>query len=500
MRYIKALSAAALVLSLCGCEKMSYFQVNPNAPTVADPSLEFSNIEQIAFNTISTDAGLASRQLVYTQSASLAQYYGWQRGSMSYGNISQVVKMQQEAVRTGKMSYYYLGKFFTDYFIIGMTETFGDIPYSQMMQSMADNNYDSSATRPVYDLQHDVYLGVLNDLKIASDSLIDNGDALEGDLIYGGNITQWKQLINSFTLRVLMSLSLKTSDATLNIQQRFSNIVSNPTAYPLMGSNNDNGALPFYNITGNQYPDYNNNSLKTDFYLDSSFVHLLQGLNDPRLFVYGEPTPNAAAANLPSTDFNAYGGLWGSGDLSYNITKRGDGEASAINNRYAYDPINEPSLLMGYSELQFILAEAVVRGWISGSANTYYMNGIQASLAFSDYNTTYSAADIQNYVGQPSVTLQNSTAIQQIITQKYISMFMNVGWQPFYEYLRTGYPTLEVTGTGIINQVNGVNAVPKRWMYPLDEYTNNPTNVQNAVTRQFPGGDNVNGVMWLLQP
>lgn len=499
MRYIKAFTAVVIVLSLCGCEKMSYFQVNPNAPTVADPSLELTNIEQIAFNTISTDAGLASRQLVYTQSASPAQYYAWQRSGMSYGNISQTVKMQQEAARTGKTNYIYLGKFFTCYFIVGMTQAFGDIPYSQMMQSIANNNYDSAATRPVYDSQHDVYLGVLNQLKIASDSLVDNGVALEGDIIYGGSIAQWKQLINSFSLRVLMSLSLKAGDATLDIQQRFNDIVSNPSQYPLMASNSDNGALPFYDITGNQYPYYNNNSMKTDFYLDSSFVHLLQAQHDPRLFVYGEPTPNAVAGNKPTTDFSAYGGLWGSGDLSYNITKRGAGEASAINNRYAYDATNEPSLLMGYSELQFILAEAATRGWISGNASDYYMNGIQASLAFSDYNGTYSSTDIQNYLAQPSIALQTGTEIQQIITQKYISMFMNVGWEPFYEYLRTGYPTLEVTGSGIVNQVNGVNTVPKRWMYPLDEYTNNATNVQAAVTRQYPGGDNVNGVMWLLQ-
>jgi len=154
---------------------------------------------------------------------------------------------------------------------------------------------------------------------------------------------------------------------------------------------------------------------------------------------------------------------------------------------------------MGYSELQLILAEAVIRGWIIGNANTYYLNGIQAALQFSDYNSTYSAADIQDYLGQASIALAPGTEIRQIITQKYISMFMNVGWEPFYEYLRTGFPTFEVTGSGIVNQVNGVNAVPKRWMYPLDEYTNNATNVQNAVSRQYPAGDNINGTMWLLQ-
>lgn len=499
MKNIRILFIIGLIITFASCKKMSYFQVSPNNPTVAAPSLELTNIEQNLFSVITTGAGLACRQLVYTQSSSNNQYYGWQRSGMNYGSISQVVKMQQEAARTGLKNYIYLGKFFTDYYIINMTETFGDIPYSQMMQSMTNNNFDSAATHPVYDSQHDIYLAVLNDLKIVSDSLDVNGPPLVGDIIYNGNILQWKELINSFTLRVLMSLSHHANDASLNLAQRFNAIVSNPSQYPLLSSNNDNGELTYYNITGNQYPYYNNNSMKTDFYLDSSFVQMLQNLHDPRLFTYGQPTPNAVTAGLSANDFNAYGGLWGSGPLSYNISKRGAGETSAINNRYAYDPINEPSVVMSYAELQFILAEAVVRGWISGNANTYYANGIQASLQFSDYNNTYSNTDIQTYLNQPSIALQPATAIQQIITQKYISMFMNTGWQPFYEYQRTGFPTFEVSGSGIINQVNGVNAVPKRWMYPIDEYTNNATNVENAVKSQYPGGDNINGVMWLYQ-
>jgi hypothetical protein len=36
-------------------------------------------------------------------------------------------------------------------------------------------------------------------------------------------------------------------------------------------------------------------------------------------------------------------------------------------------------------------------------------------------------------------------------------------------------------------------------MYPTDEYNNNAVNVQKAVSSQFSGGDNVNGIMWMLQ-
>jgi len=475
------------------CKKFEEFQTNPNNPQIADPSLLLPSIERTAFSTISVDAALASRHLVYTQSVSNAQYYGWQRNSMSYANITQVVKMQQEAARTGKKNYRYIGKFFTDYYIVGMTQIFGDIPYSNMMQSIYANNFsDSAVIRPAYDKQQDVYRGVLDDLKIASDSLSANELAVTGDVIYDGNIDKWKRLINSFTLRVLMSLSKKETDATLNIKQRFNEIVSNPAKYPLLTSNADNGKLPYYNITGNQYPFYNNNGMKTDYYLDSTFVDILQDLNDPRLFVFGKPMPSST---LGVKDFNAYDGLKGSASLSYNTSKRGVGKASQINDRYSYQAINEPSLLMSYAELQFILAEAVVRGWITGNADTYYRNGIKASLEFSNFNSTYSATEINDYLAQPVISLQTGNEIKQIITQKYISMFMNTGWQPFYEQRRTGFPAFDVTGSGILNGGN----IPKRWMYPTDEYTNNGVNVENAVKSQYTNGDNINGVMWILQ-
>lgn len=493
MKYLYIIASIAVTLSLPSCKKFEDFQENPNNPTVADPALLLPRIEQQAFgNNISADAALASRYLVYTQGASNAQYYGWQRGSMIYGNVTQVVKMEQEAARIGKPNYRYIGKFLKAHFILEMTQRLGDIPYSKMMQSMMNSTFDSASTRPVYDNQETIYKGVLDELKIASDSLSAGQTAINGDLIYDGNVEKWKKLINAYTLRVLMSLSKKESSASLNIKQRFNEIVSNPAKYPLLGSNADNGQLKYYNITSNQYPYYNSNSMKTDFYLDSSFVKVLKELKDPRLFVYGLP---ATATGLPEGNFDAYDGLVGSQALAYNTAKRGQGKASQINRRYAYEPINEPSVLMSYSEQQFILAEAVTRGWITGNADTWYKQGIEAALVFSNFNNTYASSVIVNYLAQPAITLQPATAIQQIITQKYISQFMNAGWQAFFEQRRTGFPVFETAGPGVLNG----GKIPKRWMYPTDEFNNNRVNVENAVKSQFPGGDNINEVMWLIK-
>lgn len=493
MNRLKISSVVLLMVALSSCKKFADFQSNPNNPVTSDPALLLTNLERTAFSNINTDVPLASRQLVYTQSASNAQYYGWQRGSFNYANVSQTVKMEQEATRTGNANYRYLARFLRSYYIVGMTQMFGDIPYSQMMQSIASNNFtDTLAIRPAYDRQQDIYLGVLNELKVVSDSLSATGTGISGDVIYGGNINQWKKLVNSFTLRVLMSLSKKEPNTILNIKQRFVDIVSQPAKYPLMGSNADNGQLPYYTVTGNQYVYYNDNGMKTDYYLDSSFVKLLKDFSDPRLFVFGEP---ASRSGHPAGDFAAYDGLVGSAPLAYNLSKKSDGKASQIHKRFAYDAINEPSVLMGYAELQFVLAEAALRNWISGDANAFYKKGIEASFAFSNYQNTYSATAIADYLNKPELNLQAGTELQQIISQKYISMFMNSGMQPFFEQRRTGYPVFETAGSGILNG----GKVPKRWMYPASEYNNNATNVNKAVSSQYGGTDDINGTMWLIQ-
>jgi len=493
MNRLKITSVLLLLAALSSCKKFSDFQSNPNNPVTSDPALLLTNLERTAFSNINTDVPLAARQLVYTQSASNSQYYGWQRANFNYSGVSQTVKMEMEANRTGNANYRYIARFLRAYYIVGMTQMFGDIPYSQMMQSVAANNFtDTLAIRPAYDKQRDIYPGVLNELKIASDSLSATGIGISGDVIYSGNINQWKKLINSFTLRVLMSLSKKESNTTLNIKQRFADIVSQPAKYPLFGSNADNGQLPYYNVTGNQYVYYNDNGMKTDYYLDSSFVRLLKGLSDPRLFVFGEP---AVKSGYPAGNFAAYDGLVGSAPLAYNVSKKSDGKASQIHKRFAYDAVNEPSVLMGYAELQFVLAEAALRGWISGDANAFYKKGIEASLTFSNFQNTYSAVTIAEYLNKPEIALQTGTELQQIITQKYISMFMNGGMQPFFEQRRTGYPVFETAGAGILNG----GKVPKRWMYPASEYNNNATNVNKAVNSQYNGSDDINGTMWLLQ-
>jgi hypothetical protein len=48
--------------------------------------------------------------------------------------------------------------------------------------------------------------GILSELKEAND-LINTNDKIEGDIVFNGDASKWKKLINSFRLKILITLS-----------------------------------------------------------------------------------------------------------------------------------------------------------------------------------------------------------------------------------------------------------------------------------------------------
>jgi Starch-binding associating with outer membrane len=473
----------AILLFATSCKDFADMQVDPNKATQTHPSLILTNLEAQTFNIIDLGSVLATRQMAFTDGSATEQYYNWQRASFNrYNNLRQAKKMDEEAARLGLVNYQALALFFKSYHIIEISKVFGDVPYSQAL------NAASGVYAPEYDTQEKIYTQVLNDLDQANTMLDATMGTIAGDIIYNGNVTKWKKLVNSFTLRVLISMSQKGGAVGTDVVNRFKGIVTNPTKYPIFESNSDNASLVFVNIVGNRYPLFNNNGLKTAYYMDESFVNLLKNYQDWRLFAFADRTPDAEAANIPATNFNAYGGIDGSAPLSVNTARVLAGEISGCNPRYYDNPTNEASNLMSYAEVQFTLAEAAVRGWITTPAATHYNNGILASFSF------FGVAGGSAYVNNPGVAFSSGTGLQQILTQKYINFFLNGGWEAFYNHLRTGFPVFKVDGGGVLNN----QQVPKRWMYPQDELQLNQANVEAAIARQYTT-DNINGVMWLLK-
>lgn len=126
-----------------------------------------------------------------------------------------------------------------------------------------------------------------------------------------------------------------------------------------------------------------------------------------------------------------------------------------------------------YAEQEFILAEAALKGLISGNAEDYYNAGVTA--AFSEIGLDGSA-----YLTHSGVAFDNSSttnALQQIITQKWVANINN-GLEGWIEYKRTGFPNLD-PGTGSVN-LNGGN-IALRFLYPTTEKSINSFNYETEL-------------------
>lgn len=481
-----------IYLACTSCINLEDMNIDPNNAKETNPGLLLTTVAYDAFAESGTGPGYAARMLVQTDGESREQLYKWNRGSFSYyDNLRNVTKMSEEGAKQNSEAYVALAHFFRAHYFYKLTLQFGDVPYSKALLAELEGNYN-----PSYDSQERVFAGILQELDKASTLLKSSDDIISGDIIYKGDLMKWRKLINAYRLKVLMSLSGKTTVEQLNIKTTFAQIVQNE---PLMNDVTDNGQVVFLDQQDNRYPQFNSSGFGSGMYMDSTYISALVIRKDPRLFAIATQTPNAVKNALPVNDFSSYDG--GDPIVPYSLVndKAAAGDVSKPNLRYYKDPTNEPLLILGYPEQQFILAEAVVRGWITGNDKAYYESGVKASFKFfemyaKNYNSYFTEEACAAYLTHEHVAylpiLTNNQKIEYIIMQKYLPSFLQGLWFPFFEYLRTGYPDFRKLPE---------TATPYRWMYPQDEYNNNTQHVNAALQSQFAGSDKITDKPWWLR-
>ena len=207
IKYLLFIFLGLIALQACDFEE---FQDDPNRTVEATPGLVLTNLIAGSFNIVDVSPMLASRMLVYTDGLDLNQYYGWTRSGFGpYNQLRQVVKLIEEAERVEQPNYIAIGKFFRAYHYYNLTMTFGDVPYTQALRG-----FDESF-QPAYDAQEDIFIGILDDLEAANQELSNTQPPLLGDVLFNGDVTKWKRAINSFRLRVLMTLSNKDGNSNM---------------------------------------------------------------------------------------------------------------------------------------------------------------------------------------------------------------------------------------------------------------------------------------------
>jgi len=319
-----------------------------------------------------------------------------------------------------------------------LVETFGDIPYSEAL--------DYNNVLPKYDKGDVVYADLINRLNAAILKLNTSGTSfVTGDPIYNGNVDKWKKFANSLKLK--MGMRIIDSDNALGTATV---IEAMPGAFT---SNADNAKMSYLSATPNTNPLWLNlvEGNRKDIVIAQPFVDTLNVRNDPRrsIFFTQKNGRFVGAENGQVVLFDDYS--------NYGTMFR--------------DPAL-PEILMDYSAVEFLKAEAAERSIVGAPANaeTHYNNAIRASF---DYYGIGSSAE--TYLAGPNVNYSSAAGTwkQKIGVQKWIALFKQ-GPEAWTEYRRLDYPVLHAPEGSFIN------TVPVRSTYPISEQTLNGANYEAA--------------------
>jgi Starch-binding associating with outer membrane len=526
MKQIIYITTVILMLALGSCQKkFEELQTNPNIATSVPPELLLNGL----INGIASGiGGIQPWNAVHRYNQFYCrnyQYYGdnqynWNNGPFDIyqnilKNISQMEVEAQKSSGNDKTPYHAVAKFLKAYYYYNLTSLMGDVPMSEATKAL------DGILQPKYDAQKEVFLQIIKWLDEANNDFTtlktSNNLTLKGDIYYNGNYDKWRKLVNSYKLRVLISLSKKEADTDLKIKQRFSDVITNPSASPIFETAADNLQYVYISPT-NIYPTnpvaFGFDALR--YNMAETYVKNSAEISDPRILITCEPAWKLVNDNgWAPTDFRAYVSS-GTGESQEVMEGKALNFSISHINRYRYyrNNLAENFVIVGYAEMCFNIAEAINRGWAAGNAEDWYKKGIQTSHAFfgikegvntgyylpigktlGEWQTANFNFNFNTYYNQTKVVYEAGTpGLNKILLQKYLAFFQNSGWEAYYNYRRTGVPAFS-KGVGIGNNGN----IPLRWTYPSGEQQRNGANWKAAVDRQFSGSDDINKEMWLIK-
>ena len=363
-----------------------------------------------------------------------------------------------------------------------MTDLYGNVPYTEA------NNGVAGIFFPQFDEQEFIYNDMLAKLEAAA-STIGTGpdDVGDADLIYNGDFSKWKKLANSLMLR----LAMRISNVDPGTAQSF---VQKAIAGGVMTSNEDLARVP---MSSGPSQWFNQNGISralipddwgADNMLSATLVNWLQERNDPRLGLIAVTGP--------------WGGPWETDPaLQMGMPNGMDTEDLAEFLGVAENPpreetwarlspllldVDDPFIHMTHAEVEFLLAEAAVKGWHSGDAAEHYANGVRSSMqqwTMFDESLVVSDGEVDAYLAANPF---DGTA-QMAQEHNWAANFMQ-WYEAYSNWRRTKVPALRpVNYPG--NETGGT--VPTRVRYNTVEASLNP----NAAT-QGTSPDNMTTKLW----
>lgn len=469
-----AVAAGAVLLAGTGCKKFLDVNQNPNSPTTATENLILPStqaaIGMAVGNNLQVIGSLYAQY--WTQNPSSSQYktieqYNPEPASFDrvwgilYNDALEDIKILEQSRNPNYVGIALIEK---AYIFQLLTDAFGDVPLKDALKG-------NEALSPKYDPQPEVYDSIFawtkRGVALAGTSSVAPGGE---DLVFGGNMTRWKEFGNTLLLRAYLRISIKdAAKAQAGIQALYA---SNPTFLTT------DARIAYQNVGGNQNPLYAEGvglGRTQNLVASNTAVNAFTANNDPRLKVLY--TSNSAG-NVVGVNQGTYA-TQPTTAPTFPAPITGGRFASSTGATAAVAPVK----LISAAESYFLQAEAVARGWATGNVQTLFNAGIKASFdALGLSQTAYDAYIAAAPDAQLPADLNGR--IRAIITQKYYAMNGFQGFEAWTEWRRTGYPAFLVKSAA---STLGSNELPVRLLYPETEITRNAS---------FPGVKLITEKVW----
>ncbi len=476
MKYKITIAGILSLFSVLACtEDFEDINTNPNAPIEVQPGLLLRQVifdygEEMSYEGF-VAGNLLGQQLtaldfnLFDRHALNSPQLGGNPWPVLYTNLRDNETILKKS-RENEVSRVYEGPalIMKAYMAGTLTDLFGDVPFFEAFKGK------EITTTPAYDAQEDVYLapgGILDNLDkgIAAIKDYQGAIALEGDILFNGNLNNWIKFANSLKIKSLMRISA-VKDVSVELQQIFSegNFIQ---------QNSENAAFDFTDGEPNNFRmarlragDFNN------FVMSETMEEILKELNDPRISVMYRPTGN---------DPEVFNGLINGIDASQtSISPANFSHAGRI---FREETGKLDANFLTAWETSLFLAEAAEKGFINADAKILYERGVKQ--AFEYWNTPIP----ENYLELEAAYGGNgANKIEQIITQKWIAGMTN-GYEGWIEWRRTGFPELKNISASLNN-----NIIPVRMPYPAEEAALNAQNYQQAAAAT--NNNSINFPVW----
>lgn len=330
-------------------------------------------------------------------------------------------------------------------------------------------------------------------------------DMAQFDESYGGDIPSWIRLINSIRLRLAMRISM--ADPVLAKAQGEKALSD---AGGLIETNAQNLNVFLY---GRVYHPVTISFGWQDTRMSATMESVLVGYKDPRISKFFDEVDDASL--VPDHPEFPYKGIRSGASLD----AKGD-HTMYSNISSDFKTVTERRF-MGAAEVEFIKAEAALRGWSGvGTSQSHYEAGVNRSfeewgaggaatyLANNtdlpiDYDDIVYDGDRNDFVNKMTVTvawddaLSNEEKLDKIITQKWIASRTNT-MESWVDHRRTGYPKLPNIYDNRSGAQDGILADDeflRRVIYTNGQRQNNAAAVAEAVG--FLGGpDEIGTRLW----